>query len=113
MKIDDTMRERAIVKELASRVKQSRIMEGMTQEQMSEKSMVSVGTIRRFEKGEDIGLTNFVRILEVIGYGTRFDLLVDDPEERPLYHIAKIKKRSRASRPKKEKQTTWKWGEDI
>ena len=60
MKINRELQDRAISKEISERFKQYRIALPMTRSELLEKSMVSVGTIARFESGNDIGLLNVI-----------------------------------------------------
>lgn len=111
MKIDDTLNEKAIAAELANRFRQYRISYPMTREELADKSMVSVGTIARFENGNDIGLCNFVKLMKALGIVTHFEELIIDPEERPSRYLDTYKPRERASRVS-EKNTEWKWGDE-
>ena len=60
MKINRELQDRAISKEISERFKQYRIALPMTRSELLEKSMVSVGTIARFESENDIGLLNVI-----------------------------------------------------
>jgi len=111
MKIDETMREQAVLRELAVRIKQYRIAMSLTQDELAERSMISLGTVRRFERGEDISFLNVIRLLSALNLLHNLDLLVVDPENRPSFHLEKEKKRERASKRSTTKKE-WKWGED-
>ena len=112
MKIDGNLRESAIILELASRIKQYRIAYPMTRDELAERSMVSVGTIARFENGKDIGLLNMIKLLAVLGLESNLDMLIPDPQERPSYHVEKSTMRKRAGR-KRKLVTDWKWGDEV
>ena len=45
------MQEKAVLAELSKRIKTTRLIYPMTQNELADKSMVSLGTIKRFEKG--------------------------------------------------------------
>ena len=60
MKLNRELQDRAISKEISERFKQYRIALPMTRSELLEKSMVPVGTIARFESGNDIGLLNVI-----------------------------------------------------
>ena len=60
MKINRELQDRAISKEISERFKQYRIALPMTRSELLEKSMVPVGTIARFESGNDISLLNVI-----------------------------------------------------
>ena len=84
MKINRDLQDKAIAKELSSRFKQYRIAASMTRTELAEKSMVSVGTIARFENGSDIGLLNLIKLLKAVDLEEKLDLLIPDPQERPV-----------------------------
>ena len=111
MKIDPEMGDIAIAKEISSRFKQYRIEYPMTREELADRSMVSAGTIARFENGSDIGLVNFIKLLKALGLDEKLDLLIPDPEERPSYYAEKKPLKKRARKPTKT-ETSWKWGDE-
>ena len=112
MKIDQSLQADVIYTELVKRARQYRIVYPMTQEELADKAIVSVGTIRRFEKGEDIGALKLIRVLQALGRAEAINLLLVDPEERPSYHLEGEKLRKRAVRKKTATEKNWKWGDD-
>ena len=111
MKIDSTLQANAIISELTSRFRQYRISYPMTRKELSEKSMVSLGTIARFENGNDIGLSNLIKLLKALDLENGFELLIPDMTDRPSFHIENKKPRQRAGRTHK-KTSDWKWGDE-
>ena len=73
--------------------------------------MVSLGTIARFENGNDIGLINLVKLLNALGLDENLDLLIADPQERPSHFIETATPRKRA-RKRKTESNGWKWGDE-
>ena len=73
MKINGELQDKAIAAELAARFKQYRIGYPMTRAELAEKSMVSVGTIARFENGSDIGMLNLIRLLKALNLEEKLD----------------------------------------
>lgn len=78
MKIEKGMQERIISEELSFRFKQYRIKYPMTMTELAEKSKVSVGTIVRFENGNDIGFLNLIKLMKVLGLENSIDLLIPE-----------------------------------
>ena len=111
MRIDDRTREREILAELLRRFKQYRIAYPLTQEDLAEKSMVSLSTIKRFESGEDIGLFKFLMIMRALDLQTHFEVLIPDQSLRPSYFLNNACPRQRA-RKASPKKTNWKWGDE-
>ena len=83
----------------------------MKRTELAEKAMVSVGTIARFENGQDISLSNLAKILKALDLGNNLDLLIPDPTERPSFYVETSPKRRRVRRSKAVK-SDWKWGDE-
>ena len=111
MKINKELQNKAIAAELASRFKQYRIDFPMTRTELAEKSMVSVGTIARFENGSDIGLINLIKLLKALELEEKLDLLIPDPQERPSYYVENNTPKKRA-RKRRQNDDDWKWGDE-
>ena len=111
MKIDNNLPEKTVTSELSERLKQYRIDYQMKRTDLAEKAMVSVGTIARFENGQDISLSSLVKILKALDLGNNLDLLIPDPTERPSFYAENAPKKKRAGRSKTVKND-WKWGDE-
>ena len=100
MKIGTEMQERLISEELSYRFKQYRINYPMTMAELAEKSKVSVGTIVRFENGNDIGLLNLIKLMKALELDSNIDQLIPEPivipsaqmNERLMPRVKKSKK---------------------
>ena len=112
MLIDNYNDEKVILTELSERVKQYRISMQMTQAELADKAMVSLRSIGRFEKGEDITLSNLIKILKALGLAGNINSLVPDYEIRPAYYAEKNTKRQRVER-KRDNNSDWKWGDET
>lgn len=110
MKIDENMNEQAICLELATRFKQTRISASLTREELADRSMVSVGTIARFENGKDISLSNLIKLMKALSMESRIESLISDPSDRPSSHIETYTPKQRAR--KKKTSRDWKWGDE-
>lgn len=104
-----------IIAEISARIKRYRIDYPMTQQELAEKTNISLRSISRFESGEDIQFSNLIKILYALDLGQNIELLVPDNRERPSYHLTEEKVRQRASRNRKkpENEGNWKWGDEI
>ena len=98
---------------LYERLKQYRINFPLTQNELAEKSGVSVRSISRFENGEDISMSKFICILRALDLSDRLLEIIPDQSKRPSYYLEHEKKRSRASGKHGNKSdTAFVWGED-
>ena len=112
MKIQENTLEKGIMTELSKRVKAYRILHNMTQKELAEKSYISEGTLKRFENGNEIGLSNFIKILRTFGLSQNFDLLIPDQTERPSFYAEDNAARQRVGKKRLEK-SEWEWGDDV
>ena len=110
-KINNNLSPEAAKKEITERVKQQRILAGITQEKLADSAMVSVRTVKRFEAGEEISLLNFLKILKVLNLLDSLDFLLSDQSQRPTFLVEVYKPRKRVSNKKESKQD-WKWGDE-
>lgn len=110
MRIDNQMSEKAILKEIAVRFKQTRIDSSITRKELADISMVSVATIARFESGGDIGLVNLIKLLSAMNMESSLDELIPDTFNRPSYHLESTVIRKRARKQKTSRD--WKWGDE-
>lgn len=112
MKLTGYESETAILKELGNRIKQHRISMNMTQAELAEKCGISMSTEVRIENGDDSKLSNYIKIISVLGLVENFDLLI--PEEQPDYKAMYEERptKKRVSRSRKNTDKTWIWGED-
>lgn len=112
MKLTGYESETSILKELGNRIKQHRISMNMTQAELAERCGVSMSTEVRIENGDDSKMSNYIKIITVLGMVENFDILI--PEEqldyKAMYEERPVKKRVRRSA--KNAETTWTWGED-
>ena len=87
--------------ELSERLKNYRINYPMTQKELADRSGISVRSVSRFENGEDISLSAFLRLLNALELDNRVDMLVPDLSRRSSAYLETEKKRQRASGKKK------------
>lgn len=62
-------------KEIANRMSARRKERKITQAQLSERSDVSLGSIKRFERTGEISLSSLIKIAFALGYENDFDVL--------------------------------------
>ena len=111
MRIDGNMAAETASREIASRIKQYRIMLHVTQEELADKAYISVGTLKRFEAGEDVSFQKLIRILAALGLTEKLDFLIPDQSIRPSMQL-QAKPRKRAVKDKPKAQAEWKWGDE-
>ena len=112
MNINNNVDVKLVENEIAERIKQYRISYPMTQKELAEKSMVSLRSISRFENGEDITMSNLIKLMQALGIGGNLEVLVPDYTMRPSYFIENEEKRMRVGK-RKTSDNTWKWGDEI
>ncbi len=101
----------AAMNEFAVRFKQHRVSAHITQKELAEKTGIGLRTIIRFEKGEEIGLLTFVKLMQGIGLEHNLENIIPDYTKRPSY-IANSGNLPKRARKKKVNTTEWKWGDE-
>lgn len=107
--------DEASLNDLSRRMKSYRIAYPMTQKELAEKSGVSLRSIQYFEKGSEISLRYFIKLLIALDLGENLNVLIPDMDDRPSAYIAQAqgKVRKRASSVKKKNSGEFKWGDEL
>jgi len=90
-----------LAKTIASQFKDRRIMLNITQLELSKKSGVSFGSLKRFETIAEISLKNLMKLAVVLNMSDFFYSITDIETENNITDLIKnrkIKKRKRARR---------------
>ena len=67
--------------ELAQRLKAIRKTKGYSQQELAERSWVSLGSIKRFEQTGEISLHNLLQLAQILDVMEDFDLLFQQKED--------------------------------
>jgi transcriptional regulator with XRE-family HTH domain len=103
-----------ILKELGERIKDLRIAENMTQNDLADRSGVSVKTICRIEKGDNLSIMNYLNVLRALGILENLQLIVPEKRVSPEELHERGKKRERVSAKQKRQATRpFKWGDEL
>ena len=99
---------------ISERVKNYRIDYPLTQKQLADRSGVSLRSIQRFEKGEDIQFGNLVKLLIALGLDDNVEMLVPDVTSRPAAFVDDTFRRQRVRAKKESKETNepFRWGDE-
>lgn len=81
-----------IALELASRVKNSRLVQSLTQEGLASRSGVPLGTLKKFERTGQIALVSFVRLIIALGGEAVLENLLLEQEFETLDDVLDVKK---------------------
>lgn len=111
MWITDDLDCNIVMSELSTRFRQHRVSAHITQKELAKKTGVGLKTIYRFEKGEEIGLLSFIKLIQGVGLEHNLECIIPDYTKRPSY-IAKGGNLPKRARKKKTKFTEWKWGDE-
>lgn len=96
--------------ELNKRFKQYRVSLNVTQDELSQKSGVSVYTIKKFENGSDIRVSTLDKLLYSLGKKNVFDELLPDMTNRPSYRVKMNNNKIKQRAYKTKTSIEWKWG---
>ena len=87
---------------ISDRIKNYRIDYSLTQKQLADRAGVSLRSIQRFEKGEDIQLGNLIKLLNALELDKNIQMLIPDVTKRPSAFLDASLKRQRVRLTKKE-----------
>ncbi len=106
--------QRNYIIELGEKIKQYRIAQGMTQQDLEDKSGVSSRSIVRLEQGNSVQLESLIKILSALDLAKNLDLLVPDQRKRPSYYLENATKQRKRYRKKKVDgvASSFKWGDE-
>ena len=103
---------RTRIAELGKKLKTYRIMKELSQQDLANKTGVSLRSISRLEQGESVQLETLFKIMTALGLGENIELLVPDQTKRPSFYLENI-----ADKPKRVRKTarknTFKWGDEV
>ena len=84
--------------ELAARAKERRLALNISQQELAERSGVSLGSVKRFESSGLVSLSSLLEIALVLGCLGDFDALLVSKQEPVSLFAPERKKRKRSSR---------------
>ena len=113
MKINSENNNSAVLSELGARIKRNRIDMQLSQQDFAAKAGISTRTLSAAENGEDIRLSNLIRILRTLGCLENLDLLLPELAFDPESYRTLGRERKRVSRTIENNDTSeWKWGDE-
>ena len=99
------------IKELGQKIKLYRISLGMSQQELADKTGVSMRSLSRIEQGESAQMNSLFKILIAMDLGDNIELLVPDERKRPSYYLHEQEKIPKRVRRKPEKKP-FQWGDE-
>lgn len=99
--------------EVAKRIKDLRISNKISQEEMSLKTGLSKHTISNIENGKSFTFDNLLKVMRALNIIDRIDVLIPETKENPYRLIKEKSKRQRVYNSKKKKSSDWKWGDEA
>lgn len=103
--------EQRYIAELGRRIKEYRIMMGITQQDIEEKSGVSKRSVSRLEQGESVQLETLIKIMIALNIGDNIEILVPDQTRRPSHYLEHTETRPQRVR-KKSKSADFQWEDE-
>lgn len=113
MKIYGMESNEIIMKEMGTRIKDTRISMMLTQKTLAERAGISQRTIERIENGENVKVENVINLLRAIQLLQNLEILIPEQKMRPTELHDNNKRRLRAASKKHANITIeWKWGDE-
>jgi transcriptional regulator with XRE-family HTH domain len=89
-----SMSDPAIMAELGKRIKEYRIRKNFTQNELAEKTGISVLSVQNLEKGFSVSLSTLIPLLRQLNLMRNLDLLIPEPPVSPV-NLLKLKGKTR------------------
>ena len=117
MRIDSNLTDAAVLSELGTRVAHARLEQGLQQTELADLAGMGVATLQRLETGQDVRLTNFVRVLRALGLLDGLEAVVREPGPSPIELLklrGRQRQRARSARASNEARASppWRWGDE-
>lgn len=119
MKLEARLDDPTVLAELGQRLTHRRLDMALTQAAVAREAGVSKRTLERMEAGSTVQLSNFIRILRVLGLLEVLDTLLPAPGPRPL-DLLKLQNTQRQRAPSAHKvaeptndASSWHWDDDA
>lgn len=104
---------KAILKELAERVKNYRLDMNLSQGDFAQKAGISLRSVVNFESGADVKFSNFIKILKALELADNLELLIPDVTKRPSSFLVEKKQKQRVRKSHKtEDSFAFSWGDE-
>ena len=117
MSITRDTSDRAILRELGSRMARHRLNRNLTQAALATQAGVSTPTVQRIEQGSSTQAANFIRILRALKLLDNLDALVPEPPVSPIQQVklrGKVRQRASSTSPGiREPSPEWRWEDDA
>jgi len=106
-----------VLDELGRRLQRSRLERNVTQARLAEEAGISKTTLERIERGDDVRLNSFVRVLRALGQLDGLDHLVPEPLPSPIERVKLEGRRRRRAASHRDKTPPkaapgWRWGDE-
>ena len=98
-----------IIKEIGKRIKRQRINISLTQQELADKTGVSLRTICNVENGRDTKLSVIISVLRALNILSNIDLLIEEETIRPSDYLKLNKPRERVVNKKGDVNNGWSW----
>jgi transcriptional regulator with XRE-family HTH domain len=117
MQISPNNTDSAVLQELGSRLRRTRLERNLSQASLAEEAGIGRVTLQRIEEGKSPSLVNLIRVLRALDAFDGLDRLIAEPSPSPLAELNRRgRRRQRAgstrSSPPEEPPRPWRWPDE-
>jgi transcriptional regulator with XRE-family HTH domain len=107
----------AVLEELGSRLRRTRLDRNLNQAKLAEEAGIGRATLQRIEDGKSASLTNLISVLRALDLLDGLDRLVPEPSPSPIEELKRSgRRRQRAGTPRRgaprEASRPWRWPDE-
>lgn len=117
MKIGQNLTDGAVLEELGSRLRETRLSRNLSQDWLAAEAGVSTPTINKLENGKPVQLVTLIRVLRVLRLLGGLEVAVLEPEPSPIERLRYREGRRRRASPGARVEAPprpkpWRWGDE-
>jgi transcriptional regulator with XRE-family HTH domain len=118
LKINEDLTDQAVLGELGSRLRETRLSRNLSQDWLAAEAGVSTPTIAKLEHGRPVQLTTFIRVLRVLRLLGGLEVTVPEPEPSPIEAFRNRAGRRQRASPDPDagaptRSRSWRWADEL
>lgn len=116
MRINESITDGAVLREVGSRLRETRLQRNLSQTWLATEAGISTPTLAKLESGRPVQLATLIRVLRALGMLNGLDLAVPEPQASPIEQLrhdrARRRRASSGGAGPTSPRKPWRWGDE-